>query len=267
LDARDQQNDIWIWDLSRESLQRLTTDPGFNRLPVWTPDGTRLAFTAERDGRVENIYWQAADGSGAPERLSIGSTMQGPASFSSDGKHLVFTTPTTPPFDIGVLSLEGERREEMLFKTPFSEANAALSPDGRWLAYQSNESGRDEVYLSPFPDVHSSKRKVSNNGGTRPVWSKDKEGRELFYYVAPDTIMAVPVTPGPNPTLGKPVVVVKGPYAAAVNSGAHYDVSRDGQRFLLLKDVETAGANKPPQPELRKVLNWVEELKRLVPTN
>jgi serine/threonine-protein kinase len=265
LDARDQENDIWIWDLSRETLQRLTTDPGLNRLPVWSADSTRIAFTAERDG-VESIYWQAADASGTPQRLSVGSMVQGPNSLSKDGKRLVFTTPTTPPFDIGVLGLEGDRREEMLFKTPFSETNAALSPDGRWLAYQSNESGRDEVYLSPFPDVHSSKRPVSNNGGTRPVWSKDKNGHELFYYVAPDTIMAVPVEPGPNLTLGKPVVVVKGPYAAAVNAGAHYDVSPDGKRFLLLKDVDVPGTDKPAQPELRIVLNWQEELKRLVPT-
>jgi serine/threonine-protein kinase len=264
LDARDQENDIWVFDLRRESLQRLTRDPGFNRLPVWNADGTRIAFTAERDG-VESIHWQAADASGTPERLSIGSTAQGPSSFSNDGKHLVFITPLNGPPDIGVLSLEGERREEMLFNTPFNENNATVSPDGRWLAYESNESGKNEVYLSPFPDVHRSKQVVSNNGGTRPVWSKDKDGRELFYYVAPDTIMAVPVTPGPNLTLGKPVEVVKGPYAAAVYAGVHYDVSPDGKRFLLLKDVGTPSGDKPAQSELRIVINWVEELKRLLP--
>ena len=173
LDARDQQNDIWIWDLARETLQRLTTDPGLNRSPVWTPDSNRVAFTADREGSVESIHWQKADGSGVPERLSIGSTLQGPRSFSPDGKHLVLDTPHTPPYDLGVLSLDGERRDKMLLTTSFNETNGEVSPDGGWLAYQSNESGREEVYLSPFPEVTASKRQVSTLGGTRPLWSKD----------------------------------------------------------------------------------------------
>ena len=263
LDARDQQNDIWIWDLARETLQRLTNDPGLNRSPVWTPDGTRVAFTAERDGYVESIYWQKADGSGVPERLSVGSTIQMPASFSPDGKRLLINTPLAPPWNVGMLSLEGERREETLLKTKFSENNGDVSPHGRWLAYESDESGQGQVYLAPFPDVNTSKRQVSTGGGTRPLWSKD--GRELFYYVAPDTVMAVPVSPGPNLALGKPAVVVKGSYARAVSPGRHYDVSPDGKRFLLLKDVETAPGAKPVPPEIHFVQHWAEELNRLVP--
>jgi serine/threonine-protein kinase len=263
LDARDQQNDIWIWDLGRETLQRLTTDPGLNRAPVWTPDGTRVAFTAAPEGSVESIYWQKADGSGVPERLRVGSTIQGPASFSPDGKRLVFNTPLFAPHDIGMLSLDGERREEMLLKAKFSETNGAVSPDGRWLAYQSDESGQAEVYLAPFPDVNTSKRQVSTRGGTRPLWSKD--GRELFYYVAPDTIMALPVRPGADVVLGNPQVVVKGPYAVAVNAGRHYDVSPDGQRFLLLKDVPAADGQKPAAPEIHLVQHWAEELKAKMP--
>ena len=124
------------------------------------------------------------------ERLSVGSRAQVTADFSPDGKSLVFNSPVGPPFDIGVLSLEGQRQEKMLLEsTLFSEANGNVSRDGRWLAYQSNESGRDEIYLAPFPEVTASKRQVSAQGGTRPLWSKD--GRELFYYVAPDTIMSV----------------------------------------------------------------------------
>ena len=263
LDARDQQNDIWIWDLGRETLQRLTTDPGLNRAPVWTPDGTRVAFTAAPEGIVESIYWQKADGSGAPERLSVGSTIQWPGSFAPDGKRLVFNTPLVPPYDIGMLNIEGERREEMLVKTNFNETNGAVSADGRWLAYESSESGQNEVYLAPFPDVHTSKRPVSTRGGTRPLWSKD--GRELFYYVTPDTIMAVPVRLGADVVLGNPQVVVKGPYAVAINNGRHYDVSPDGKRFLLLKDAETAAGAKPAAPEIHLVLNWAEELKAKVP--
>jgi serine/threonine-protein kinase len=262
LDARDQQNDIWILDLARETLQRLTYDPGPNRLPVWTPDGTRVAFTAEREG-VESIYWQKADASGAPERLSIGSTGQAPLSFSPDGTRLVFATPVDGPPHLGMLSLDGERKETMLFSTRFNESNGEVSSDGHWLAYASDESGPPEVYLAPFPDVKASKRQVSTRGGNRPLWSRD--GRELFYYVGPDTIMAVPVRLGTDVVLGTPQVVVKGHAAAPVYSGRHYDVSPDGKRFLLLKDAESAGSAKPVLPEIILVQHWTEELKAKLP--
>jgi serine/threonine-protein kinase len=240
----------------------LTTDPGLDRFPVWTPDSKRVAFTAARDGAVENMHWQAADGSGAPERLSVSETNQAPSSFSPDGKRLVFQTPLNAPHNLGALNLD-DHKEVSLRDSSFDELNGELSPDGRWLAYESNESGSFEIYLSPFPDVHASSRPVSTGGGTRPLWRQD--GRELFYYVQPGTIMAVPITPGADPTLGRPAVVVKGPYASPLNVGRHYDVSPDGQRFLLLKDVETPGSIKPPPPEIRLVQHWVNELERLVP--
>ena len=174
----------------------------------------------------------------------------------------MFRTPLSPPYNLGVLSLD-DHKEALLLDTSFDEINGALSPDGRWLAYQSNESGSIEIYLVPFPDVRASKRQVSTGGGTRPLWRQDR--RELFYYVEPGTIMAVPITPGADLTLGRPAVVVKGPYASPRNNGRHYDVSPDGKRFLLLKDVETSGSTKPPPPEIRLVLHWVNELERLVP--
>jgi hypothetical protein len=114
-----------------------------------------------------------------------------------------------------------------------------------------------------FPDVRASKQPVSTGGGTRPLWRRD--GRELFYYVEPGTIMAVPITPGADLTLGRPAVVVKGQYASPRYNARHYDVSPDGKRFLLLKDVETSGSTKPPPPEIRLVLRWLNELERLVP--
>jgi serine/threonine-protein kinase len=262
LDARDEQNDIWIWDIARKTLEQLTNDPGVNRLPIWTPDSKRVAFTAERDD-VESVYWQAFDGSGAMERLSSGAQSQTPQAFSPDGKHLIFGTPAgRPPYDLGVLSLGATRTAAMLLHSTASETNADLSVDGRWLAYQSNESGTDEVYVRPFPDVDTERRLVSTAGGTRPLWSRT--GRELFYYVA-GTIMAVPVSSGAHITFGIPQPVVKG-YAVPLNSGRDYDVSADGQRFLLIKDAPTPDGQKPAAPEIHLVLNWQEELKQRVPT-
>jgi Tol biopolymer transport system component len=267
LDTRDAQNDIWIWDLVRKNLYNLTRDPGVNRMPIWTPDSKRVAFTAERDG-VESVYSQAADGSGSMSRLSTGTQFQGPQSFSPDGKQLIFSTPIAPPHDLGVMTLGKTPNVVMLLHTKANETNAEISPDGRWLAYASDESGSQlEIYVRPFPNVDNARKQVSTGGGTRPVWSRNR--RELFYYVFPDTIMAVPVhlgEEGEDITMGIPQPVVKGPYAVAINAGRHYDVSANGQRFLLLKDAPTMDGQKSAAPEIRLLLNWQEELKQRVPT-
>jgi serine/threonine-protein kinase len=263
LDARDEQSDIWIWDLRRETLQRLTTDPGPNRVPVWTSDGRHVAYTAVKEGVDESIYWRAADGSGAEERLSTGSGVQAPYAFSPDGRRLVLSPSLNAPYDLLLMNLDGDRTPVPLLNSTFSEENAELSPDGRWMAYQSNETGTAEVYIVPFPDVRGGKQQASSGGGSRPKWSRD--GRELYYYVEPATIMAVSVTPGSALTLGRAAAVVKGPFAAPANTGRHYDVSPDGRRFLLLRDVELPEAEQPSAPDIRVVLNWGAELARLLP--
>jgi len=262
LDSRDAQNDIWVWDLARQTLQRLTTDPGLNRMPVWSPDGKRIAFTAERNG-LESVYWQNADGSGAPERLSVGTLTEGPESFTPDGTRLLVNTPLGAPFDIEMVTLGATPHEDVLLNSKFSEAGAVVSPDGRWMAYESDETGRLEIYVAPFPNVTASKQPVSTSGGSRPLWSRD--GRELFYYNTPDTIMAVPVTPGPTLVLGKPAAVVKGAYARPLNAGRHYDVSPDGKRFLMLVDAPAPDGQKPVAQEMTVVLNWAEELRAKLP--
>ena len=259
LDIRDQENDIWTWDLARETLARLTFDPGINRVPVWTRDGKRVAFSAQRGG-AENIYWQAADGSGAPEPLTeIPNVSIGPQAFSPDGTQLLFQE-TSAPHNISLIKLDGERKPELLLQTSFDEANPDISPDGRWLAYESNESGRYEVYVRPFPKVNDGRWQISTGGGTRPLWSPS--GRELFYYLAPGTLMAVRVEAGTTFAAGAPAVVFQGPYVTSV-TGRQYSVSPDGRRFLMIKNAATAG-NAPP-PKITVVLNWVEELKRRVP--
>ena len=165
-----------------------------------------------------------------------------PQSFSPDGARLLFESSSTPPHNLGLLNTTGDHKSQMLLSGPASEANGEISPDGRWLAYQSNESGRDEIYVRPFPAVESARWQVSADGGTRPAWARN--GRELFYYLPPGKIMAVPLQTSATFTSGTPQVAVNGRYIA-IQSGRSYDVSRDGKRFLLIED---AGRSLPHRP-------------------
>jgi serine/threonine-protein kinase len=208
-----------------------------------------------------------ADGSGTPEALMTETEVQFfPTSFSPDGMHLVFDR-SRLPYDIAVLALEGTREIKSLLQTSFNEMSAEVSPDGRWLAYQSDESGRAEVYVRPFPDVNAGRWQISTEGGTRPMWARN--GRELFYLVAPtqagvliDKLVAVPVQLGTTFSAGTPHTVLTGPYVAAGDSRS-YDVTPDGQRFLMLKDVPRVDDAAPRQ--LVVVQNWGAELSRLAP--
>ena len=260
LDIRDDQNDVWTWDLTRKTLTRLTFDPGVNRAPVWTPDGTRIAFSIAARG-TESVFIQAADGSGTPTRVTPEQGIFLATSFTPDGKQLLVHPSAAAPYDIQIVDIEAKTPPRPLLVEPYSESNGVVSPDGRWLAYQSNESGRDEIYVRPFPDVNSGRWQVSATGGTRPLWSRD--GRELFYFLPPGIIMSAPIEPGSTFAAGTPAAVVKGNYLAP-QTGRMYDVSPDGQRFLLIKGSRAEG-EAPPPPQLIVVQNWLEELKRLVP--
>jgi serine/threonine-protein kinase len=240
----------------------VTFDPGLNRGPIWSPDGRRIAFSAAREG-TETIHWQMADGSGRSERLVEGEDLRVPSDFSPDGKSILFNQPATPPYDLGMVNVEGDRKPRLLLHEKFSEHNGALSPDGRWLAYESDESGRDEIYVRPFPNVDSGRSQVSTGGGTRPLWSKD--GRELFYYLQPGIVLSARITPGPTFAAAAPAVIFKGTYLSP-QTGRTYDVAPDGQRFLMVKAAPRAG-DGPPPPQLVVVQNWLDELKRLVPVN
>jgi serine/threonine-protein kinase len=264
LDVRDEQNDIWTWDFARETPTRLTFDPGLDRAPIWSPDGRRIAFSSQREGGIGNLFWQAADGTGRVEKLSDLRTQQFPTSFSPDGTKLLFwEVGSETAWDMGVVGLQDDRKATGLLKTSFNELNPEVSPDGKWLAYQSDESGQYEVYVRPFPNVEDSgKWQVSNDGGTRPVWSRN--GRDLFYLVEPGRVMTVPIQPGPTFTYGNAQMVFDGPYLAP-NAARTYDVSPDGKRFLMIKEAPRQGNDPAPEPKLVLIQNWVEELKRLVP--
>ena len=168
--------------------------------------------------------------------------------------------------DLVLLPLEGDRRPRPLVQTPFDELNAEVSRDGRWLAYESNESGRNEIYVRPFPNVDGGKWQVSTNGGTQPLWARN--GQELFYE-SMGALMRVPLTTGSRFEAGAPRKVIDGPYlfrSPGLGLGRMYDVSADGQRFLLIK-ASGETAERPPSPRIILVQNWFEELKRVVPAS
>jgi Tol biopolymer transport system component len=263
LASSDQADDLWIWDLRRMALTRLTLDPGTDYYPVWTPNGRRIVFSSNRGGQL-NLWWQAADGTGAAERLTTSSNPQYPTGLTPNGLGVVFfeTTPTMGR-DLLQLALDGTLRVSPLLQTKFDERNGIVSPDGQWLAYESNSSGSFEIFVQPFPNVGGSQRQVSTAGGTRPLWARS--GKELFYVGADRALMRVPVEAnGATWNAGTSTKLLDGRYYIGGTSGRMYDVSSDGQRFLMLKAPGTdAGA---AGPALIVVQHWDEELKRLVPT-
>ena len=262
LDIRDQEQDIWIWDLARETLTRVTFDPAVDLYPVWSPDSRRLLFASARAGAF-NLFWQAADGTGAVERLTEGPNLQHAYAVTPDGSRVILREDGAQQQDLMLLPLQPPRRPQPLVQTMFAERNAELSRDGRWLAYESNESGRDEIYVRPFPEVNGGRWQVSTGGGRLPLWSRN--GLELLY-VSPDgTLMGVRVEAASPWRSSTPARVLQGPYFFSVaGAGRTFDIAPDGTRFLMIK--EGGGTEGAPQ-NLVVVQNWFEELKRLVPGN
>jgi eukaryotic-like serine/threonine-protein kinase len=191
--SNDQTNDIWIWDLERKTLNPLTLDPGEDQHPLWTPDGQRIIFSSNRGG-VFNLWWQAADGAGEAEQLTKDPTTGGefPSGITQDGTAVVlFKNMGTTGRDLLRLALDGTRRVTPLLQTPFDEREGVVSPDGRWLAYQSTMAGSTEIYVRPFPNVSGGQWRVSTAGGTRPLWARS--GNELFYVGIDGSLLQVSV--------------------------------------------------------------------------
>ena len=268
LSSSDQENDLWIWDLRRATLTRLTLDPGMDWFPVWTPDGRRIIFSSNRSGAFSefNLWWQAADGTGAAERLTTSSHAQFPTGITPDGTAVVFFEGTTTKMgpDLLQLALDGTRQVTPLLQTKFEKRNGIVSPDGRWLAYESNSSGPTEIYVRPFPNVGGGQWQVSAAGGKTPLWARS--GKELFYVGADGALLRVPVeASGATWNAGTPMKLLeRGYYTPSGYVGRTYDVSPDGLRFLMIKAPGTDASTAPPA--LIVVQHWDEELKRLVPT-
>ena len=258
----DQEHDLWLWDLGRTRLNRFTFDNGVDVVQVWTPDSRTLIFTSERGG-VRNLFRRPANSSVEVERLTDSPNTQYPSAVSPNGRQLIFTdlAPTTDG-DVMSIDLDGTRRVTPIVQTALTERNGTISPDGRWIAYEANDSGRFEIYVRPFPDVNSGHWTVSNNGGTRPIWTRS--GQELIYVSPTGALMQVGVVRGPSWTATTPAVVVKEGYFTNPSWwGRSYDVSPDGRKFLMIKEGGVDGTAAPPT--IIVVLNWFEELNRLVP--
>ena len=258
LDIRDQENDVWIWDLARRTPTRLTLDSNLDGHPVWTPDSRRVIFSSARAG-VLNLYRQSADGTGTVERLSTSPTAQYPTAVVSGDNGLLVSETSTGGTDISLLPMGGKSSTTRVFQpASFTRRNAEVSPDGRWLAYESLESAQPQIYVQPFPNVNGGRWTISTAGGTKPVWSPI--GRELFYIDGTNFLTAVPYETTPTFRPGNPTKLFEARNVSGVSAGRFYDVSRDGQRFVLIKEAVDQ-PSKPAQANIVVVLNWVEELK------
>ena len=261
---------VWIYDLAGTSSMRRLTFGHKNRFPIWSRDGQRIAFQSDREGDL-GIFWQRADGTGTAERLTKPEqgTSHVPESWSPDGKRFLFAATKGSSISLWAFSLEDRKA------TPFGDVqsrnpiNAVFSPDGRWVAYYSNETGRDAIYVQPFPAT-GAKYQIPKRDPTQndhhPVWSSD--GKELFYIPMPGALAAISVTTRPDFSFGNPVPVPRKftTGGSAQTDIRNYDLTPDGKILGLIDTSELIQSGNPGAPEFRVVLNWFEELKARVPT-
>ncbi len=258
--GRVPDNNLWVLDVPRLALTRLRAEAARDQDPSWSPDDRWILFASDRTSTSDNptlqIWRQAADGTGEPELLVESGSYP---IMTPDGTRVIYSAQTSPGnIDVMEMALDGSQRTRGLVQTAFNDSYAVISPDGRWLAYQSNFSGRPEVYVCPYPNTASRRWSVSTSGGSDARWRPD--GRELFY-VAPDgSLMGVQVK-GTDSTWAAtaPVKVLEPGYWSRALIGAAYDVSPDGKRFLIVTPPKDAGP-----PDIVVVQHWDEELKALV---
>jgi len=245
-------SDLWMHDLTRGAESRFTFGPVSNLFPVWSSDGSYVAFTSIRQEGV-TIAQRATTGAAQDEILDKDSRVKRPMDWSGDGKYIFETTPGDKTGgDVWVLPRQGTEAERKPFpylQTEFNENSPKLSPNGQWLAYSSNESKRDEVYVQTFP-TKSGKWQVSINGGDRPVWSRD--GKELYFIGADQKMMAVEIKGGSNFDRGAPVPL----FDTRIGSDVLFDVSKDG-RFLI-----PVPADQSSSAPVNVIVNWQAGLKR-----
>ena len=254
----DAQFDIWLYEFARGVSTRFTFAPSVERYPVWSPDRSRIVFASNRGGHFD-LYWKASDGTGEDELLFKSDQDKIPTSWSRDGRFLLFTSidPKTSD-DIWVLPLEGDPKPLPFLRTEFYERQGSFSPDGRWVAYTSTESGEFEIYVRPFspPDAAASssaggKWQISKAGGREPLWRGDS--KELFYVATDGKAMAIEVTANPAFQAGIPQ-----PLFNVAPNASNLQVTPDGKRFLTAAPPQQASAEIP----ITVLLNWQALLKK-----
>jgi Tol biopolymer transport system component len=247
----DDQDDVWLFDLNRRVWDRFTSG-GNNSFPVWTPDGTRLTYNSDRTGSV-GIEWKSLDGTAAETLISSERASRNfPFSWSPDGV-LAFVS-LRPDQNLWVLRQRKNALPEPYVMAPFVEGAPMFSPDGRAIAYVSNETGRNEIFMRPFPGP-GEKLTVTSEGGSEPTWAPN--GRELFYRNG-DAMMAVDVSTDPVLKAGTPRRLFERNYEMSLALYPNFSVSADGQRFIMVKRIDQG--RTPTQ--INVFLNWFDELKR-----
>ena len=243
-------SDIWTYDLQRENARRLTFPPSNQVLPIWSPDSSRLVFSSNR-GINFNLYVKNSDGAQPEKSIAPANTDQLPSDWSRDGKYILFTRGP----ELWFLTVP-DLKSNLFLKTPSVLRNGQFSPDGKWVAYASNETGKWEIYVTSFPDARG-KWQISTGGGEQPRWRSD--GKELFYLSSDSKLMAAPVTTGSNFDLGTPIALFQTSprQPISLNDRFVYDVSRDGQRFLINTPVKQAEA-----APMSIILNWPAKLNK-----
>jgi Tol biopolymer transport system component len=269
LEILDGQNDIWVYEWARDSLTRLTFDPASDETPIWTPDGRRIVFASTRgNSGMTNLYWQAADGSDEAQRLTTSRNEQRPGSWHPTGQFLAFEEfGQTTHSDIMILPFERDGRggwkagaPTPFLNTTFSERDPAFSPDGHWIAYASDETGKDEVYVQSFPRG-GGKWQVSTGGGSFPTWSPVTH--ELLYSNLSRQIMVVPFSDERGSFRAETPRAWPGARAAPRGQWRMFDVHPDGQRLALR--LLTPPSDDSARERLIVMTNFFDELKKLVP--
>jgi len=249
-DPTSQNTDIWTYDLENGSAKRLTFDPSIDTIPIWSPDSTRLVFSSNRDLKF-GLYFKDVNGAQEEREIVQDGADRFPDDWSHDGKFILYERGA----DLWSLALPEQKATQFL-KATSTLKNGRFSPDGKWLAYASNESGRWEIYVTSFPDAHG-KWQVSTGGGDQPKWRSD--GKELFYFSPESKLMAVSVTTGIHFDAGTPTVLFQANPREMVATSEHvtYDISKDGQKFLI--NTQTKQSETMP---MSVVLNWSARLNK-----
>jgi Tol biopolymer transport system component len=244
--------DIWVADVVRGLMTRATFDVATDSVAVWSPDGAKITFGSERVTGYSDLFQRLSSGAGTEEQLSKSTVAKFPFAWTPDGKSLLFSQSAPKGFELWVLPLVGDRKTYPYLQTGFNSAQAQLSPDGHWVAYASNESGRYEIYVQSFP-TPGAKAQLSGSGGNQPRWARD--GKEIFYVAADRKLTAVAIRtdtavhPGSATPLFETRLADPAPYGLP-----QYEVAPDGKRFLLVAAKDTAAV------PMTVVLNWTAAL-------